>query len=91
MVVSGADLSGGIIESVPIGDSQRARGWLIDTARDFSPPEFDWFYVYVTTQPTEFWSRGTLVLDAKEPAVTIFPPGMEHVAKLAEPAFVFGV
>jgi hypothetical protein len=91
MVVSAAVLSGGIIESVPIGDNQRARGWLIDSARDFSPPEFDWFYVYVTTQATKFWSKGTLVLEAKEPALTIFPPGMEHVAKLAEPAFVFGV
>jgi hypothetical protein len=91
VIVSNADLSEGVIESIPIGDPQRSRAWLVDAARDFSPPEFDWFYVYATTRPAKFWSKGNLVLDAKEPAVTVFPPGIEHTARLQEPAFVFGV
>jgi hypothetical protein len=91
VVVATMGSSEEIIESVPIVDSQRARAWLISVPRDFRPPEPDWYYIYVTSQPTRFWDGDRLLLDAKEPAVTIFPPGIEHLARLDELAFVFGV
>jgi hypothetical protein len=80
-----------IIESVPIVDSRRALAWLVSAPRDFRPPEPDWYYIYLTSQPTRFWNGDKLLLDAKEPAATIFPPGIEHLARLDGPAFVFGV
>jgi hypothetical protein len=91
IVVATMDSLEEIIESVPIVDSQRARAWLSGVPRDFRPPEPDWYYIYVTSQPTRFWNGDQLVLDAKEAAVTVFPPGIEHVARLDQPAFVFGV
>ena len=91
VVVATISTSEKIIESVPIVDSQRAQAWIISVPRDFRPPEPDWYYIYLTSRPTRFWDGDRLLLDAKEPTVTIFPPGIEHLARLDEPAFVFGV
>jgi hypothetical protein len=87
------------IESVAIGDSQHARFWLVGGegpttlkgAPTFRPPEPSWYYIYVSSQPTRFSDGETPLLGVKEPAVTIFPPGMSHEAELDGPAFVFGV
>lgn len=88
VVVSSGEWEGAI-ESVPIGDSRRARAWVVGV-RDFVPPELDWYYVYITNRG-KFWSRDKVILDAQEPAVTIFPPGADHSVELEGSAFVFGV
>jgi hypothetical protein len=80
----------GEVESVPIGDTRRARAWLVGV-RDFEPPELGWYYVYITNRQAKFWSRDRVILDVEEPAVTIFPPGTDHSAELDGHAFVFGV
>lgn len=79
----------GEVESVPIGDSRRARAWMVGV-RDFQPPEIEWFYVYITSGQATFSSRDSVILDVQEPAVTIFPPGNDHSVELEGHAFVFG-
>src|SRR5271155_1331144 len=80
----------GAIESVPIGDTRRARAWMVGV-RDFQPPELGWYYIYITAGRAKVWGRDNVILDAEEPAVTIFPPGTDHSAELERHAFVFGV
>jgi hypothetical protein len=92
VVISNASIPDGLIESVPIGSPRRSRAWLVGGGREFKPPDFARYYIYVTTQPTTFSDWKTkVVLDAKDPAVTIFPPGVNHAATLTGPAFVYGV
>jgi hypothetical protein len=92
VVISNASISDGLIESVPVGSPRRSRAWLVGGGREFKPPDFGRYYIYVTGQPTTFsdW-RTKVLLDVKDPAVTIFPPGVDHAATLTGPAFVYGV
>jgi len=90
-MIDSPNLSDDVIESLPVGDPQRARAWLIGGTQAFSPPTPSWYYIYVTSQPTTFRDGSTVLLRTGEPAVTIFPPGLNHSAGLDGLTFVFGV
>jgi hypothetical protein len=91
VVISSPSVSEGLVESVQIGTPQRSRAWLVGGGREFKPPSSGWYYIYITGQPTTFSDLKTTLLDAEDPAVTIFPPGVNHTVTLTGPAFVFGV
>ena len=91
VVISDVSASDPVIESTLVSRSQRSRSWLIGGVHNFRPPELGWYYIYITSQVAKFWDRKSILLFLQEPAVTIFPPGVNHAVTLTGPAFVFGV